>query len=218
MNKKILIAEDEPELQKIMKLYLEQDGHLVTTAANGEEALEHLYERSFDLLVTDWMMPVMSGLELCKEIRLMGWPVKIIMLTAKSNTADEIAGLTVGADDYIKKPFEPQLLLLRIRKLFRTESQLTCGAVVLNTETYTVYVGGDEVRLTPKEWQLLEYLMRNIGRTMSRDRLIELVWGTEYEGDERTLDTHIRRLRNKIGAGYIKTFVGIGYRMDEPHE
>lgn len=215
---KILIAEDERELLKIIRLYLEKDGHQAYTAANGREALELLYEGGFDLLITDWMMPQMSGIELCREIRRAGLPVKIIMLTAKDDTADEITGLTCGADDYIKKPFEPQLLLLRIRKLFRSEPQLICGRIVMNPETYTVSAASQEIRLTPKEWQLLECLLRNKGRTISRDRLIESVWGVEYEGDERTLDTHIRRLRNKIGPDYIRTFVGIGYRMDEPYE
>lgn len=215
---KILIAEDEHELLKIIRLYLEKDGHRVITVSNGQEALEQLCEQSFDLLVTDWMMPVMSGLKLCQEIRSLMIPVKIIMLTAKSNTADEITGLEGGADDYIKKPFEPQLLLLRIRKMFGTEPQLTCGDIVLDAGAYTVHAAGKELRLTSKEWLLLEYLMKNKGRTLSRDRLIELVWGVEYEGDERTLDTHIRRLRNKIGPQYIQTFVGVGYRMDEPYE
>lgn len=203
---------------KIIRLYLEKAGHEVGVATDGEQALEELYNQNYDLIISDWMMPHMSGVELCRRVRALEIPVKIIMLTAKSQVSDEIIGLKEGADDYIKKPFEPQLLLLRIEKMFNLENELKCKDISLNFKTSTVFVRGKELKLTNKEWLLLEYLMKNKGTTLSRNKLIETVWGLEYDGDERTLDTHIKRLRDKIGKEYITTFVGIGYRLDEPNE
>lgn len=218
LNIKILVVEDELDMLKIIRLYLEKAGHEVGVATDGEQALEELYNQNYDLIISDWMMPHMSGLELCRRVRALEIPVKIIMLTAKSQVSDEIIGLKEGADDYIKKPFEPQLLLLRIEKMFNLENELKCKDISLNFKTSTVFVNGKTLKLTNKEWLLLEYLMKNKGTTLSRNKLIETVWGLEYDGDERTLDTHIKRLRDKIGKEYITTFVGIGYRLDEPNE
>lgn len=215
---KILIAEDEQDMLKIIRLYLEKDGHQVSIASDGKQALELVYNEKFDLLITDWMMPIINGVELCKEIREAKIPLKIIMLTAKGNISDEILGLTCGADDYIKKPFEPQLLLIRIQKLFKFEKQIRCDDLILNIENHTVFLADKEIKVTQKEWMLLELFMKNMGATLARNTLIESIWGIEYEGDERTLDTHIRRLRNKIGQGYIQTFIGVGYRMDKNNE
>lgn len=218
LNIRILVVEDELDMLKIIRLYLEKAGHEVGIATDGEQALEELYNQNYDLIISDWMMPHMSGVELCRRVRALEIPVKIIMLTAKSQVSDEIIGLKEGADDYIKKPFEPQLLLLRIEKMFNLENELKCKDISLNFKTSTVFVRGKELKLTNKEWLLLEYLMKNKGTTLSRNKLIETVWGLEYDGDERTLDTHIKRLRDKIGKEYITTFVGIGYRLDEPNE
>lgn len=215
---KILVVEDELDMLKIVRLYLEKAGHEVGIATDGQQALEELYNQNYDLIISDWMMPHMSGVELCKRVRALEIPVKIIMLTAKSQVSDEIIGLKEGADDYIRKPFEPQLLLLRIEKMFNLENELKCKDILLNFKTSTVFARGKELKLTNKEWLLLEYLMKNKGTTLSRNKLIETVWGLEYDGDERTLDTHIKRLRDKIGKEYITTFVGIGYRLDEPNE
>lgn len=215
---KILVVEDELDMLRIIRLYLEKSGYEVGVATDGQQALEELYNQNYDLIISDWMMPHMSGVELCRRVRALEIPVKIIMLTAKSQVSDEIIGLKEGADDYIKKPFEPQLLLLRIEKMFKLENELKCKDISLNFKTSTVFVREKELRLTNKEWLLLEYLMKNKGTTLSRNKLIETVWGLEYDGDERTLDTHIKRLRDKIGKEYITTFVGIGYRLDEPNE
>lgn len=215
---RILIAEDEPDMQKIIRIYLQKEGYETVEAGNGKDALELLCGGGYDLLIADWMMPGMSGIQLCKEVRAHFLPVKIIMLTAKSETEDEIRGLTCGADDYIRKPFEPKILLLRIQKMFQTEAVMRCKEIVLNGKNQTVFVGKEEVRLTQKEYLLLELFMRNQGIVLSREVLLGRVWGEEYEGDERTLDTHIRRLRGKIGKEYITTYVGMGYRMDEPGE
>lgn len=215
---KILVVEDELDMLRIIRLYLEKAGYEVGVATDGQQALEELYNQNYDLIISDWMMPHMSGVELCRRVRTLEIPVKIIMLTAKSQVYDEIIGLKEGADDYIKKPFEPQLLLLRIEKMFNLENELKCKDISLNFKTSTVFVKEKELKLTNKEWLLLEYLMKNKGTTLSRNKLIETVWGVEYDGDERTLDTHIKRLRDKIGKEYITTFVGIGYRLDEPNE
>lgn len=215
---KILIAEDEPDMRKILQLYLEKEGYEVSAAKDGQEAFSQLCAEPFDLLVADWMMPNMSGLELCREARACSLPLKIIMLTAKGENEDELAGLTSGADDYIRKPFDPQILLLRIKKLLQLEDILTCGKLALHTKNQTVFAGTEEIRLTQKEFQLLQLFMRNKGIVLSRELLLDRVWGDAYDGDERTLDTHIRRLRSKIGKEAIKTYVGMGYRMDEPCE
>lgn len=212
---KILIAEDEPDMQRILRLYLEREGYEVSVAANGEDAFTELCKERYDLLIADWMMPKMNGLQLCKEVRSYALPVKIMMLTAKSENEDEIAGLTCGADDYIKKPFEPKILLLRIRRMFQLDDVITCGRLALNTKNQTVLAQNIELRLTQKEFLLLQLFMKNKGIVLSRELLLDRIWGNDYEGDERTLDTHIRRLRSKIGKEYITTFIGMGYRMDD---
>lgn len=214
----ILIAEDEPAMRKIIRLYLEKEGYQVAEASDGQEALDLLCRKTYDLLIADWMMPRMDGIQLCREVRACSIPVKIIMLTARGEARHEITGLTCGADDYIRKPFEPGVLLLRIKKMFCLENVLSCGSLTVHPSRQTAFLGSREIRLTQKEYQLLLLLMRNQGITLSRDTLISRIWGNDYDGDERTLDTHIRRLRGKIGKEYISTYIGIGYRMEAPHE
>ena len=214
----ILVAEDERDMQKIITLYLKKEGYAVDVAADGYEAFEMLCHKQYDLLIADWMMPRMNGIKLCQEIRCYNIPLKIILLTAKGEMDDEITGLSCGADDYIRKPFSPQILLLRIKKMFQIENTLRCGALTYNQKSQMVSKSGAEVRLTQKESQLLNMLMNHKGQTVSRELLLDRVWGQDYDGDERTLDTHIRRLRGKIGKEYITTSVGIGYRMDEKNE
>uniref|UniRef100_UPI0006CF8448 response regulator n=1 Tax=Clostridium sp. NkU-1 TaxID=1095009 RepID=UPI0006CF8448 len=215
---KILIAEDELAMQKILKLYFENAGYEVDVASDGEGAFDKLCQNKYDLLIADWMMPKMNGIQLCEEIRSYSLPIKIIMLTAKSEIENEITGLSCGADDYIRKPFEPKILLLRVQKLLQMENILQCGDLSVNIKNQTIYKGPEEIRLTQKEFQLLQFFLQNKGITLTRDSLLQRVWGDEYNGDERTLDTHIRRLRSKIGKEYITTFVGTGYRMSEPNE
>lgn len=215
---KILVAEDEPDMQRILRLYLEKEGYLVSVASDGCEAFDLLCAEPFDLLIADWMMPKMDGIALCKEVRSYSLPIKIIMLTAKGNMQDEFDGLFCGADDYIKKPFDPKVLLLRIKKMLQIDGVLRCGELTLNPQNQGVFVDGNEIRLTQKEFMLLQTLLMNKGITLARELLLDRVWGSDYEGDERTLDTHIRRLRSKLAKPYITTYVGIGYRMEEPHE
>ncbi len=215
---KILIAEDEPAMRRIIRLYLEKEGYEVSEASDGQAALDLLCRETYDLLIADWMMPRMDGIQLCREVRACSMPIKIIILTARSEARHEIEGLTCGADDYIRKPFEPGVLLLRIKKMFRLEDTLCCGSLTLNPSHQTAFMDSREIRLTQKEYQLLLLLMRNQGITLSRDTLVSRIWGNDYDGDERTLDTHIRRIRSKIGKEYISTYVGLGYRMEAPHE
>lgn len=215
---KILIAEDDLDMQKIIRLYLEQAGHQADTVSNGAEALDQLGRENYALLIVDWMMPEMDGISLVREVRMGRMPIKIIMLTAKSEIEDEISGLRNGADDYIRKPFEPKLLLVKIEKMFHLNEVLRCGKLSLNPQNHAVMLADQEIKLTQKEYILLHTLMINQGITLSRETLLTSVWGDSYDGDERTLDTHIKRLRNKIGKACITTHVGIGYRMEEPDE
>lgn len=211
---RILIAEDDLDMQKILTLYLKKDGYDVFAVSDGKEAFDRLCQENYDLVIADWMMPHMNGIELCKEIRSYSIPVKIIMLTAKGQIEEEIMGLTCGADDYIRKPFEPKLVLLRIKKLLQIEEVLQCKDIKIDTKRQMVTLKGINLKLTQKEYALLILFIKNKGITLSREFLIDRIWGNDYDKDERTLDTHIRRLRSKIGKEYIKTYVGIGYGME----
>ena len=237
----ILIAEDHPDLRKILTLYLQKEGYQVSVVSNGQEAITYLMERcglkkeaknnlglTFskspsshapatlpDLLILDWMMPVQDGIQTCREIRALNLPIKILMLTAKGETEHEILGLTSGADDYVRKPFDIKVLLLRIKKLCRLEGILCCGDISLNQETFEVRRGNIPVVLTRTEYELLRYFLTNQRIILTREQLLNQVWGMDFEGDSRTVDTHIRRLRRKIGEEYIKTRIGIGYVISD---
>lgn len=215
---KILIAEDELAMQKILRLYLEKENYMVETANDGEQALSLACSHRFDLILLDWMLPKLEGVEVCRQLRAYGIGAKILMLTARGETADEFTGLSCGADDYVKKPFDPAILMLRIKKLLHAEGLLVCGDISLNRQTGEVRTAQGNLSLTKKEYELLSMFIMNKGATLSRDLLLERIWGMDYDGDERTLDTHIRRLRGKVGEGYIQTQVGVGYRMVDCHE
>ena len=171
----ILLAEDDIDMQKIIRLYLERDGYTVFTANNGKDAAVLLQEYQIDLIIADWMMPLMNGLQLCTYVQKNVPNCKILLLTAKSTTADEITGLTCGADDFIRKPFEIQILLLRIRKLLGYTSVMICGDIQLDSNRHCVYKNDEQLNLTSKEYQLLEILMRNKGYAVSRISLLEKV-------------------------------------------
>ena len=237
----ILIAEDHPDLRKILTLYLQKEGYQVSVVSNGQEAITYLMERcglkkeaknnlglTFskspsshapatlpDLLILDWMMPVQDGIQTCREIRALNLPIKILMLTAKGETEHESLGLTSGADDYVRKPFDIKVLLLRIKKLCRLEGILCCGDISLNQETFEVRKGNTRLALTKTEYEMLRYFLSNQRITLTREQLLNHVWGMDFEGDSRTVDTHIRRLRRKIGEEYIKTRIGIGYVISD---
>ena len=237
----ILIAEDHPDLRKILTLYLQKEGYQVSVVSNGQEAITYLMERcglkkeaknnlglTFskspsshapatlpDLLILDWMMPVQDGIQTCREIRALNLPIKILMLTAQGETEHEILGLTSGADDYVRKPFDIKVLLLRIKKLCRLEGILCCGDISLNQETFEVRKGNTRLALTKTEYEMLRYFLSNQRITLTREQLLNHAWGMDFEGDSRTVDTHIRRLRRKIGEEYIKTRIGIGYVISD---
>lgn len=210
---KILIAEDELAMQKILALYLQKEGYEIALASNGQEALEKLYDGRFDLVVLDWMMPQLSGIEVCKEIRRLELPLKVLMLTAKSETEDELLGLDRGADDYIRKPFDPRILMMRIKKLLPEEEVLNYTGLTVYPKRSEVKLGEQTIPLSQKELGLLVYFMANPGIILSREKLLAYVWGNDYEGDDRTLDTHVRRLRRKIGEEWIQTHRGMGYAL-----
>lgn len=211
----ILIAEDNPDMQKILKLYLQKDGFEVSIVSNGREAIDFLSENQADLVIMDWMMPIQDGIQTCREIRLLHIPIKILMLTAKGDDEDEIQGLTCGADDYLRKPFDIQILLLRIRKLCHAENVLSYQDILLNPDTMEVTKQGQKIILTKTEYELLKYFLSNQRRVLTREILLDYIWGMDYVGDIRTVDTNIRRLRKKIGEDMIQTRVGLGYVMGE---
>lgn len=215
---KILIAEDDENMTKILKLYLHKEGYWVECVSDGEEAVSYFEKNNADLMILDWMMPKKDGITVCKEIRLMKIPVKIIMLTAKTTTNNELEGLLTGADDYIKKPFDIKILLVRIKKICHLESSFYFRDISLNPKNHEVIKNQHKLELTRKEYELLQYFMTNQNTVLSREQILDYVWGIDYVGDIRTVDTHIRRLRKKIGNSYIKTSFGTGYIMEDINE
>lgn len=214
---KILIAEDDVDMQKILMLYLRREGYQVHVVSNGREALDFLMENDVDLLLLDWMMPEMDGIWTCREIRQLHIPVKILMLTAKGENQHELKGLSCGADDYLRKPFDIQILLLRIKKLLKAEEVLQYKDISVNRQSLEVTKAGTAITLTKTEYRLLCCFLSNQRIILTRDQLISHVWGSDFDGDERTVDTHIRRLRKKIGEEMIQTRIGLGYVMGELH-
>ena len=223
----ILIVEDEPSLMEAVKYALEREGYRVETAYDGREGLEKFDQASPRLVLLDLMLPEMSGLDLCRIMRSDSI-VPILIVTAKDAEADKVVGLEIGADDYITKPFSMAELISRVRALLRrsgmTQRQaspvLAAGPVEMDTAAHSVSVCGENVSLPPKEFALLRLLLEEAGRLLTREVLIRRVWGTDYYGDTRTLDVHIKRLRAKIEADprrprILKTVRGLGYKFDE---
>ena len=223
---KILVVDDEKVLVKGIKFNLENEGYQVEVGYDGEEAVELAREGSFDLVMLDLMMPKIDGLQACMRIREFS-NVPIIMLTAKGEDTDKIIGFECGADDYITKPFNLLELKARVRALLRrsgaggqrqTAGRLTAGHITLDPAQRSAWRDGQKVELTAKEFDLMELLMRNPGRVYSRENLLNVVWGYEYVGDYRTVDVHIRRLREKLeldpaNPEYIRTKWGVGYYL-----
>lgn len=227
--KKILIVEDEPDIAQLVKLYLEKDGFRASIAKSGAEALLLVKSGKPDLLVLDLMLPEIDGIEVCKRLR--NAPdtalLPIIMLTAKSEESDTIIGLELGADDYVTKPFSPKALVARVKALFRrlerteepTRSSLSFGPLVLDPGRHEATVKGKEISLTAKEFGLLEHLLRHPGRVLTRDVLLNAVWGYDYYGTTRTVDVHVRRLKMKIPLlnDAIISIKSLGYKLtDQP--
>lgn len=223
MAKRILLVDDEPLILKGLKFSLEQDGYETDTAADGEEALAKMRNGGYDIVLLDVMLPKLSGIEVCQNIRETS-NVPIIMLTAKGEDMDKILGLEYGADDYMTKPFNILEVKARIKSILRRTGaapeapklELTVRDITINIGNRSVVAHGEPVNLTVKEFDLLQLFMNNPGKVYSRDELLETIWGFDYLGDVRTVDVHIRRLREKIEKdstklAYIMTKWGVGY-------
>ncbi|QFF99971.1 DNA-binding response regulator [Psychrobacillus glaciei] len=209
----ILIADDEQQMVKILSAYLKEEGFHIFEAKDGQEALNIFESNKLDMAILDWMMPKIDGIEACKYIKENS-STKVLILTAKGQNEDEIKALHSGADEYIKKPFDPRILILRVKKLLNISEEIEVRDLRINEHEKKVYKCKKPLQLTKIEYDLLLSFIKNKGVILSRDKLVDLIWGIDYEGDYRTVDTHIRRLRTKIGDDFIKTYRGIGYCLE----
>jgi DNA-binding response OmpR family regulator len=223
----VLIVEDDPHTVEVVRLYLRRDGHTVLTASNGKDGLRMAQESAPDLVVLDLMLPGKGGLEVCRELRKES-DVPIVMLTARAEEEDRVAGFELGADDYVTKPFSPRELAARIRAVLRRTAQdreedspsgLTYREITLDTQRRVVSVGQTSLNLTPTEYRLLAMFLREPGRTFTRDEIISRVFGYDFDGFDRTVDSHVSGLRRKLDAAakdrrYIQTVYGVGYRLN----
>jgi len=212
--KKILIVEDEMEIRNILKLYLLKEGYDVTEAEDGEVAIKLFYEKPFDLVILDIMLPKKDGWSVLREIKKYS-SVPVMILSARDDDEDELFGFEIGTDEYITKPFNNKILLARIKALIKNTSNNTdhiieLGKIIINDTSHTVTVDGEEVILAPKEYELL----KNHKIALSRDKMLTEVWGYDFPGSDRTIDTHIKNLRKKLGEECIKTVRGIGYKFE----
>ena len=219
---KILVVDDESRMRKLVRDFLVKQDYEVLEARDGEEALDIFYmEKDMALVILDVMMPKMDGWQVCREIRNHS-KVPIIMLTAKGDEQDELQGFELGVDEYITKPFSPKILVARVEAILRranlliSEDVLEVGGIELNKGAHQVRIDGKDVELSYKEFELLEYFMENQGLALSREKILNNVWNYDYFGDARTIDTHVKKLRNKLGekGELIKTVWGLGYKME----
>jgi two-component system response regulator RegX3 len=224
---RVLVVEDEESYRDALAYMLRKEGFDVALAASGPAALEEFARHGADIVLLDLMLPGLSGTEVCRQLRQLS-TVPVIMVTAKDGEVDKVVGLELGADDYVTKPYSPRELVARIRAVLRrgTEPELgpfalEAGGVRMDVERHVVTVRGDDVRFPLKEFELLEMLLRNVGRVLTRGQLIDRVWGSDYVGDTKTLDVHIKRLRAKVETDpanprYLVTVRGLGYKFDAP--
>lgn len=219
---KILVVDDESRMRKLVKDFLVKNGYAVLEAEDGSAALDIFYsDNTIDLLILDVMMPKMDGWEVCKEIRKTS-KVPIIMLTARGEERDELLGFQLGVDEYMSKPFSPKILVARVEAILRRttgvseDSRMEAGGVVIDKEAHTVYVDGQLIDLSFKEFELLSFFMENQGIALSREKILNSVWNYDYFGDARTIDTHVKKLRSKMGSkgDLIQTIWGLGYKFD----
>lgn len=224
---KVLVVEDEESFSEALSFLLGKEGFIVETAATGSEALSKFDKGSFDLVLLDLMIPEVSGIEVCRTIRTKS-QVPIIMLTAKDSEIDKVVGLELGADDYVTKPYSKSELIARIRAVLRRgtfagndedHAVITVANIKMDVDRHQVFVAGQPIALPLKEFELLEFLMRNPGRVLTRTQLIDRVWGSDYVGDTKTLDVHIKRLRAKVETDpanptLIQTVRGLGYKLE----
>ena len=226
MNKRILIVEDEKNIVDILSFNLSKEGYETLEAYDGEAGLQLALEQNPDLILLDLMLPKMNGFDVCRSLRRENRSTPVIMLTAREEETDKVLGLELGADDYITKPFDIREVLLRIQSVLRRggaaspqtgpSDVLSLGDLTLTRSKHEVQKGGVRIELTPKEFELLEILMRNRNITLFRERIYEEIWGTEYSVESRTLDLHIQRLRKKLNLGAeLKTVFKAGYRLED---
>ena len=219
---KILVVDDESRMRKLIRDFLEREGYQIIEAADGLEAVDtFLAEKDIDLIILDVMMPHMDGWQVCKEIRRES-AVPIVMLTARSEERDELRGFELGVDEYIAKPFSPRILVARVAALLKRTKQgiddtvLKAGGIEIDKSAYQVRVDGEDIELSVKEFELLSYFVENQKIALSRDKILNHVWDYDYFGDARTIDTHVKKLRSKLGdkGNYIKTIWGMGYKFE----
>ena len=212
--KKVLIIEDEQKIRKIIKTFLEKKSFKIVEVADGKDAIDSFLTEKPDLVILDVMLPHKNGFEICKEIREFG-NTPVLMLTAKTQDNDEINSFQLGADDFLRKPFSLEVLLVRVNKLLNISAKgvIQISNIIINEQSRNVEVAGNDIKLSPKEYDLLMYLYRNKNIAVDRDKILNDVWNFSYYGDDRTVDTHIKSLRKKIGQDIIETIRGIGYML-----
>ncbi|WP_176892218.1 response regulator transcription factor [Fusobacterium varium] len=217
--KKILIVEDEKEIRNILKVYLLTAGYEVTEAADGEEAMKIFYEKPFDLVVLDIMLPKKDGWSICREIKEYS-SVPVIIITARDNENDEVFGFEIGADDYITKPFSNKVFLARVKTVLKNKTiinnnnEIEVGKLKINDISHNVTKEGKNLDLAPKEYEILMYFIKNKNIALSREKMLTEIWGYDYTGNDRIVDVHIKNLRKKIGGEYIKTIRSVGYKFE----
>ena len=220
--KKILIADDEPDILEILKFNLEKEGYLVSTAKNGVEAIEKAKIIHPDLIILDIMMPLKNGIETCQQLRIIPEfkNTLITFLTAISDDTTEVKGLETGADDFIKKPVKPAVLVSKVNSLFRRlvkedeSDDISIGELTINREKYSVVLKGEEITLARKEFELLSLLASKPGKVFLRNEILSQIWGTEVIVGDRTIDVHIRKIRQKLNLDCITTVKGVGYKFE----
>jgi len=216
----ILVVEDDQEIQELIKQFLMTQQYKVIVASDGLEGMKQFNKQSFDLILLDVMMPNLNGFEVAKMIRSQS-NIPIIMLTALEEEQDQMKGFDLGIDDYITKPFSFHVLMRRVEAVLRrsnnqsTDNHFVFRELHVNGDAYKVYVNKDEVTLTTKEFEILQLLLQNEKKVLTRENIVEKVWGYEYAGDTRMIDTHMKNIRKKLDIPYIKTVKGIGYKIDE---
>jgi two-component system, OmpR family, alkaline phosphatase synthesis response regulator PhoP len=235
MKKKVLVVDDEQSIITLLQYNLEQNGFEVITAMDGEEGRDLAISQHPDFIILDLMLPKIDGIEVCKQLRQNKLTVPVLMLTAKGDEFDKVLGLELGADDYMTKPFSPREVIARIKAILRRtqvsggqavqeeleKDYLQIGELKIYPEKYEAYFVDEIIELTPKEFELLLYLVNNRGRVLTRDQLLSAVWNYDFAGDSRIVDVHISHLREKIERNskkpnYIKTIRGLGYKLEEP--
>ncbi len=219
---KILVVDDESRMRKLIRDFLEREGYQILEAADGVEAMDLFYaDKNIDLIILDVMMPRMDGWQVCKEVRQYS-KVPIVMLTARGEEQSELKGFGLGVDEYVSKPFSPKILVARVGALLkRTRNQeeveiVDAGGIVINKSAHMVTIDGKNIELSVKEFELLTYFVENQNLALSREKILNHVWNYDYFGDARTIDTHVKKLRSKLGekGNYIKTIWGMGYKFE----